>query len=98
MKSLWKRFVNWILNNRKTLGVSLLVSLAITIFSYVVGNSIHPMAGEYAAQKQIADFKKFLGVQMGNVPDSILFINVCYDKELVRRGRHARRPGPYHRP
>ena len=83
MKSLWKRFVNWILNNRKTLGVSLLVSLAITIFSYVVGNSIHPMAGEYAAQKQIADFKKFLGVQMGNVPDSILFINVCYDKELV---------------
>ena len=83
MKSLLKRFVNWLRNNRKTLGVSLLVSLAITIFSYVVGNSIHPMAGEYAAQKQISDFRKFLGLQMGNVPDSILFINVCYDKELV---------------
>ena len=83
MKSLLKRFANWLRNNRKTLGVSLLVSLAITIFSYVVGNSIHPMAGEYAAQKQISDFRKFLGLQMGNVPDSILFINVCYDKELV---------------
>ena len=83
MKSLWKRFFNWLRSNKKTLGVSLLVSLAITIFSYMVSNSIHPMAGEYAAQKQIADFKKFLGVQMGNVPDSILFINVCYDKELV---------------
>ena len=83
MKSLWKSFSSWLRSNKKTLGVSLLVSLAITIFSYMVSNSIHPMAGEYAAQKQIADFKKFLGVQMGNVPDSILFINVCYDKELV---------------
>ena len=83
MKFLWKRFANWLRSNKKTLGVSLLVSLAITIFSYMVANSIHPMAGEYAAQKQIADFKKFLGVQMGNVPDSLLFINVCYDKELV---------------
>ena len=83
MKSLWKSFSSWLRSNKKTLGVSLLVSLAITIFSYVVSNSIHPMAGEYAAQKQIADFKKFLGVQMGHVPDSILFINVCYDKELV---------------
>ena len=45
MKSLLKRFTNWLRYNRKTLGVSLLVSLAITIFSYVVGNSIHPMAG-----------------------------------------------------
>ena len=65
MKSLLKRFANWLRNNRKTLGVSLLVSLAITIFSYVVGNSIHPMAGEYAAQKQISDFRKFLGLKMG---------------------------------
>ena len=83
MKKLWKKILNWERSNRKTLRVSLLVSLAITLFSYLVANSIHPMAGEYAAQKQIADFKKFLGVQMGNVPDSILFINVCYDKELV---------------
>lgn len=83
MKTLWKNIVNWERSNRKTLRVSILVSLAITLFSYFVGNSIHPMAGEYAAQKQISDFKKFLGVQMGHVPDSILFVNVCYDKELV---------------
>lgn len=83
MKTLWKKIVNWERSNRKTLRVSILVSLAITLFSYFVGNSIHPMAGEYAAQKQISDFKKFLGVQMGHVPDSILFVNVCYDKELV---------------
>ena len=83
MISIWKSLPDWYRNNRKTLGVSLFVSLAITIFSYEVANSLHPMAGEYAAQKQINDFGKFLGLQQGHVPDSILFINVCYDKVLI---------------
>ena len=83
MISIWKSIQDWYQNNRKTLGVSLFVSLAITIFSYEVANSLHPMAGEYATQKQINDFRKFLGLQQGHVPDSILFINVCYDKELT---------------
>ena len=83
MISVWKRILKWYRNNWKTLSVSLLVSLAITIFSYEVANSLHPMAGEYAAQKQINDVRKFLGLQQGHVPDSILFINVCYDKELT---------------
>ena len=83
MIAIWKHIQDWYRNNRKTLRVSLLVSLAITIFSYEVANSLQPMAGEYAAQKQINDFRKFLGLQQGHVPDSILFINVCYDKTLI---------------
>ena len=83
MISIWKSILEWYRNNRKTLRLSLLVSLAITIFSYEVANSLHPIAGEYATQKQINDFKKFLGLQLGHMPDSILYINVCYDKELV---------------
>ena len=83
MIAIWKHIQDWYRNNRKTLRVSLLVSLAITIFSYEVANSLHPMAGEYAAQKQINDVRKFLGLQQGHVPDSILFINVCYDKTLI---------------
>ena len=81
--NLRKSLSAWFRNNRKTLRVSLLVSLAITLFSYVVANSAYPMAGEYAAQKEISDFKKFFGQQMDNVPDSLLFINVCYDKQLT---------------
>ena len=95
MKSLWKSFSEWLHDNRKTLGVSLLVSLAITVFSYIVGNSAYPMAGEYAAQKQISDFRKFLGLRQGNVPDSILFINVCYDKELVDYEENGMPVGQY---
>ena len=83
MISIWKSILEWYRNNRKTLRLSLLVSLAITIFSYEVANSLHPIAGEYATQKQINDFRKFLGLQLGYMPDSILYINVCYDKELV---------------
>ena len=95
MKSVWKSIATWYGNNRKTLGVSLLVSLAITVFSYIVGNSVYPMAGEYAAQKQISDFRKFLGLKQGNVPDSILFINVCYDRELVDYEENGMPVGQY---
>ena len=48
MISIWKSILEWYRNNRKTLRLSLLVSLAITIFSYEVANSLHPIAGEYA--------------------------------------------------
>jgi hypothetical protein len=60
-----------------------LTSTIIIIFTYVMGNSGYPLPGETGALKQITDYKKFLGMQIGNVPDSILFINVCYDKALV---------------
>ena len=36
MISIWKSILEWYRNNRKTLRLSLLVSLAITIFSYEV--------------------------------------------------------------
>ena len=63
--------------------LSVLTSTVIIIFTYVMGNSGYPLPGETGALKQITDYKKFLGMQIGNVPDSILFINVCYDKALV---------------
>lgn len=79
----WNSFAAWMRNNRKIVWLSVFVSLAITIFSYEVANSAYPMAGEYAALKQINDTKAFWGQKMGNMPDSMLFINVCYDKQLV---------------
>lgn len=63
--------------------LSVLTSTVIIIFTYVMGNSGYPLPGETGALKQITDYKKFLGMQIGNVPDSILFVNVCYDKMLT---------------
>jgi hypothetical protein len=65
------------------MSISALISIVILIFSYMVANSAYPMAGEYAALKSIYDFKKFFGQQLDNVPDSILFINVSHDKQLI---------------
>lgn len=61
----------------------MLTSTIIIIFTYVMGNTGYPLPGETGALKKINDYKKFLGMQIGNVPDSILFINVHYDKMLI---------------
>ena len=84
MKSpFWNTVKTWIRQRRRLVTLSVLTSTVIIIFTYVMGNSGYPLPGETGALKQITDYKKFLGMQIGNVPDSILFINVCYDKELV---------------
>lgn len=83
MKALWTKITTAIRHQRKLLLLSVLTSTVIIIFTYVMGNSGYPLPGETGALKQINDFKKFMGMQIGNVPDSVLFINVCYDKMLI---------------
>lgn len=80
---LWNKIKTWIRQERRLVTLSVLTSTVIIIFTYVMGNSGYPLPGETGALKQITDYKKFLGMQIGNVPDSVLFINVCYDKALV---------------
>jgi len=79
----WNTIKTWVRQHRRLVFLSVLTSTVIIIFTYVMGNSGYPLPGETGALKQITDYKKFLGMQIGNVPDSILFINVCYDKALV---------------
>lgn len=62
---------------------SISLSLVILIFSYLIGNTSFAMPGETALFQKINGWNSFWGVQKGNVPDSLLFINVCYDKELA---------------
>ncbi len=84
MKSpFWNTVKTWIRQRRRLVTLSVLTSTVIIIFTYVMGNSGYPLPGETGALKQITDYKKFLGMQIGNVPDSILFINVHYDKMLI---------------
>lgn len=79
----WDSMKRWIRQEQKTVGLSVLVSILIIIFSYVMGNTTIPLPGEVQVLKDFDDFKEFAGMQRGNVPDSFLFVNVCYDKELV---------------
>lgn len=83
MKSLFNKIKAWIHERRRLLALSVITSAVIILFTYVMGNSGYPLPGETGALKQITDYKKFLGMQLDNVPDSVLFINVCYDKMLV---------------
>ncbi|WP_028902326.1 hypothetical protein [Prevotella sp. P6B4] len=83
MKAIWKCITSWIHQHLHLVTLSVLTSTVIIIFTYVMGNSGYPLPGETGALKQITDYKKFLGIQIGQIPDSVLMINVCYDKMLV---------------
>lgn len=83
MKALLYKIKTWIRQQRKLIALSVLTSTVIIIFTYVMGNIGYPLPGETGALKQITDYKRFLGMQIDNVPDSILLISICYDKALV---------------
>ena len=91
--SFWNTVKTWIRQRRRLVTLSVLTSTVIIIFTYVMGNSGYPLPGETGALKQITDYKKFLGMQIGNVPDSILFINVHYDKMLIPYEENERQHG-----
>ena len=59
------------------------LSLFILFFSYLLGNTSFPLPDEIGLFQKINGWNSFWGAQKGNVPDSLLFINVCYDKELA---------------
>ena len=69
--------------DRRILGLSALVSLIILLLTYILGNTPYAMPGDHAALDDINDFKTFIGSRTDNMPDSLLLVNVCYDKQMV---------------
>ena len=52
------------------------LSLFILIFSYLLGNTSFPLPGEIGLFQKFNGWNSFWGVPKGNVPDSLLFINL----------------------
>ncbi len=71
----------------KLIGASLL-SIGIIAASYFIGNSDIPMPDEMKVLRTFDNIMKFSGQYEDNVPDSILLVNVCYDKQLVDYSVH----------
>ena len=74
---------------------SALISLGIIISSYIIGNSDFPLPDEMKVLRTLDNYKKFSGTFEDNVPDSILLVNVCYDKLLVDYSVHDIPVGQY---
>ena len=83
IKRLWHDMVQKLRKDRKILCISAGFSVVIIVFSYLFGNTRHSLPGDNAALTEIYYARKFLGDKIGNVPDSLLLVNVCYDKQLV---------------
>lgn len=67
---------------------AVILSIGIIAASYFIGNSDIPMPDEMKVLRTFDSFMKFSGQYEDNVPDSILLVNVCYDKQLVDYSVH----------
>ncbi|MBO4564026.1 MAG: CHASE2 domain-containing protein [Bacteroidaceae bacterium] len=65
-----------------------LLSVGIIAATYFIGNSDIPMPDEMKVLRTFDRIMKFSGQYEDNVPDSILLVNVCYDKQLVDYSVH----------
>ena len=64
------------------------LAVGIIAASYFIGNSDMPMPDEMKVLSTFDRFMKFSGQYEDNLPDSILLVNVCYDKQLVDYAVH----------
>ena len=62
---------------------SITSAIILLLFSYVVTNIGFELSGESDLIKKTNSIKSLIMSDEGSVPDSILFVNICYDKELV---------------
>ncbi len=81
--SVWNRLKKWSKTGWWNFFSSILLSFFILIFSYLLGNTSFPLPDEIGLFQKINGWNSFWGIPKGNIPDSLLFVNVCYDKELV---------------
>lgn len=71
------------------------LSVLILVFSYLLGNTSFPLPDEIGLFQKINFVNSLAGVSKGNVPDSLLFINVSFDKELVDYEENGMPVGKY---
>ena len=83
MRVILKSIQRKIKKERKIVSLSVLVSIAILFLTYISRNSPYALPGDHAALGDFVDKKNFAGSRIGNMPDSFLFVNVCYDKQFV---------------
>ena len=68
---------------RKTIAVSVIVSLAVLLLNYIVGNTSIPLPNEMSILQGWDKFVSVNGTVKDSIPDEIMLIDVAYDKELV---------------
>ena len=68
---------------RKTIVVSVIVSLAVLLLNYIVGNTSIPLPNEMSILQGWDKFVSVNGTVKDSIPDEIMLIDVAYDKELV---------------
>lgn len=79
----------------KNLLLSALCSIVVLSFSYVLTNTSFPLPDEMQVLQWFDKGRSIGGLNHDNVPDSILMVNVCYDKQLVDYSENGMRVGKY---
>lgn len=62
---------------------AIITAIILLLFSYIVTNVGFEISGESDLIKKTNSVKSLFITDSGSIPDSVLFINTCYDKQLV---------------
>jgi hypothetical protein len=79
----------------RNLLLSVLCSILVLLFSYVLTNTSFPLPDEMRVLQWFDKGRSISGLNHDNVPDSILMVNVCFDKQLVDYSENGMRVGSY---
>ena len=71
------------MRKRKRIIWSAIIAVGFLIISYCITNLHIPISGEKAVLYKFEMYRNYLFPRICSVPDSLLFINVAYDKEFV---------------
>lgn len=74
---------------RRMAAFSAAFALLVTVTGYSISNSSYPLAGEVGIQLKLDKAKALLNINHDSVPDDVMLVNVCYDKQLVPYEQHG---------
>ena len=79
----------------KKIVLSVVISMAVLVFSYILENTSFPLPDEMKVLKYVDKSRSLVGMNHHNVPDSFMMINVCFDKQLVDYEENGMPVGQY---
>lgn len=79
----WDKSKSFVVKNRRRVVMSSCTAILLIVISYFIDSSPYSIGGEISIPQWMERVSYIFGSRSENLPDSILLVNVAYDKKLV---------------